>query len=360
MRARAAVLRDSPGTLRVEQIDLAEPQGHEVLVHTTAVGLCHSDLNIIDGVHPRPTPLVIGHEMAGEIVQVGSDVHDLSVGSSVVASLAGSCGSCAACSRGERTLCDRTDLARRPGEPPRARLGEVPLNAAFGIGAMSELVVLDRRHVVPVPEQIPPAHAALLGCAVVTGVGAVHNTAQVTPGETVAVVGCGGVGLNAVQGARIAGASTIIAVDADETALPLALALGATHALTPADVASGAVERISPGGVDHAFEAAGLPVTAQAAFDLTRTGGTTTVMGMLAEDSQLVLPGWALLRRKIQGSVMGSTTIARDVPLLAAMVLDGRLNLHDQVTLELSLDDVAEGFDRLRGGVVGRQVVTFS
>lgn len=359
MKSRAAVLRNYPGRLEIEEIDVDAPHDGEVLVRTTAVGLCHSDLNIVDGSHRRPTPLVIGHEMAGQVVQVGAAVHDLEVGSSVTASLAGSCGSCAWCLRGERTLCDRINLARRPGQPPRAQFRGSDVHAAFGIGAMSELVVLDRRHVVPVPAEIPRDQAALLGCAVVTGVGAVHHSAAVSPGESVAVVGCGGVGLNAIQGARIAGATVIVAIDPDESVLPLALSLGATHALTPTQVASGAAEAACPGGVDHAFEAAGLPQTVRAAFDLTRVGGTTTVIGMLAEDSRVDIPGWDLLRRTVRGSVMGSTTIARDIPRLAAMTIDGRLNLADQISAHLTLDEVADGFDRLKTGVVGRQVVLF-
>lgn len=359
--ATAAVLHEVPGRLELETIRVADPGPGEVLVRTRAVGLCHSDINVMSGKHARPMPAVVGHEVSGEVAAVGSGVRSVHTGARVVVSLAGSCGSCSPCARGEFSLCTRTALQRGPEEDPRLTLRSTPLHAAFGVGGLSELLLVSEDQVAEVSELVPFAQAALLGCAVITGVGAVLNTARVRPGQSVAVVGCGGIGVNAIQGARLVGASVIIAVDTDPQKLTAAVAMGATHTVDASSVdVSEAVREIVPAGIDASFEAAGLPATARLAFDLLREGGTATVIGMLSEQSVVEIPGWQLLRgRRIQGSVMGSTSLHRDVATYADLYARGLLDLDSQLGRTLTLEQSQAGYDALAAGGLGRQVVVF-
>lgn len=357
---RAAVLRECPGELEVAELRIGAPLGREVLVRTAAAGLCHSDLHALDGKMPVPVPIVMGHESSGVVEAVGADVQHVRPGDHVVTCLSAFCGRCDFCLTGQPYLCS-ADSRRPDTAVPRLSEDRGPVGQFAGLGSFAEQLLVHENAVVKIDPDFPLAPAALLGCAVVTGVGAVLRTARVEPGSSVAVIGCGGIGLNCVQGAVLAGARQVIAVDIAGPKRELAARFGATHMV---DAASGdTVERVlelSRGGVDHAFEAIGLTVTAEQAFAMVRRGGTATIVGVLPHGAEITLPGRGVLSgKRLQGSVMGSNRFAIDIPRYAEFYRQGRLKLDELVSARIRLEEINDGYRTLLKGAVARSMVVF-
>ena len=324
---RAAILYSCPGDLTIEDIEVDSPGPREVLIRTVAAGLCHSDLHYMEGKYTIGCPAVLGHESAGVVTAVGSEVSYVRPGDHVITCTSAFCGECEDCLSGNPARCQSPATHGRPaGAPPRLRLGGVPLTQFAGLGSYSSDLLVHERAVVKIDEDMPLDRAALIGCGVTTGLGAVFNTAQVRPGATVAVFGCGGIGLNVVQGARLSGASRIIAVDRVDAKLELARQLGATDTVNAAQ-ADPVTEIIgmTDGGVHYSFEAIGLKVAAEQAFNVLRRGGTATVIGMIPVGQMLEIPGAALLaEKKLQGSIMGSNRFRTDMPFFIELYRQGR------------------------------------
>ncbi|WP_436787425.1 Zn-dependent alcohol dehydrogenase [Yinghuangia sp. YIM S10712] len=355
---RAAVLHEVGKDLRVEEIDLPAPGPGRVRVRIAAAGVCHSDLSLGDGVLPQAFPVVLGHEGAGTVVSVGEGVTHVAEGDPVLLIWAPACGACWWCENAEPHLCAR---AMDAAAVPYARLADgTDVLPGLGTGAFAEETVVPAAGVVRLPSGAGLEEAALLGCAVTTGTGAVWNTAQVAPGTSVAVVGLGGVGLSAVQGARVARAATIVAIDPDEDKRKLALAIGATHALEPGPDLAKRVRALTGGrGVDHAFECVGRAATIRAAWGLTRRGGMTTVVGVGAKDDMVGFSALELFHfaRTLTGCVYGSIDPARDIPRLVGHVAAGRIDLGSLVTARIGLDGVNDAFAAMRSGRGARALV---
>jgi S-(hydroxymethyl)glutathione dehydrogenase/alcohol dehydrogenase len=358
---KAAVLRAVNEPLVIDDIQLDIPDDFEVSIEVAAAGLCGSDVHYMTGVFGHPLPAVLGHESAGVVVATGDRVTHVSPGDHVVTCLTVFCGTCQFCVAGRPAMCtNRTATGRQAGSPPRLRDRNQTVHQYLNLSSFAERMLVHENAVVKVVDELPFEQGALLGCGVSTGLGAVMNTAGVAPGETVAVVGCGGVGLSAIQGARISGASTIIAIDRVGEILELAGRLGATHTIdSSVGEPATQVREVTDGrGVDHAFEAIGLPETAELAFRLLKRGGTATIVGVMPPGATLGLPADAFFHeRKIQGSNMGSTRFRIDIPRYAQMYLDGRLNLDDMVTNRYELEEINEGFTSMLAGRVARNVV---
>jgi alcohol dehydrogenase len=374
VRTRAAVLladdRPRPYAesrpLEVLDLELAPPGPGELLVRIDAAGVCHSDLSVVDGNRPRPTPMVLGHEAAGEVVERGPGVADVAVGDRVVLVFVPRCGTCAACASGTPALCSRAAAANTAGELLRGgrRFGELdgrPIHHHLGVSAFAEHAVVDRGSVVVVGGDVPPATAALFGCALLTGAGAVLNTAVVRPGGSVAVLGLGGVGLAAVLGAAVAGAFPIVAVDPVAAKRDLALELGATHAVDPSDPAgtTAQVRDLVPGGVQHAFEAAGAAAVLTDAWSVTTRGGTTVAIGLPHPSQELRVPAAQLVgeARTLVGSYLGGAVPERDLPRLVDLWRAGRLPVERLHSSSAPLDDVNAAMDALAEGHTVRQVL---
>jgi S-(hydroxymethyl)glutathione dehydrogenase/alcohol dehydrogenase len=361
---RAAVLNTIPGQLDIEDVEIGEPGPREVLVRTIAAGLCHSDLHFMEGKYPFPCPAVLGHESAGVVEAVGSMVHYVAPGDHVITCLSAFCGHCSQCTDGHLTLCENkaTELVRQPGEPPRLSRadGEV-VNQFLHLSSFAEFMLIHEQALVKIDQDMPFDKAALIGCGVTTGLGAVFRTARVAPGETVAVIGCGGIGLSAIQGARIAGANKIIAVDTNPSKLELAQQLGATHVVDAAsDDPVAAVKALTGGGVHHSFEAVGMKVTAEQSFSMLRSGGQATVIGMIPVGTRIEIHGPELLSEKtLTGSNMGSNQFRTDMPRYIDMYLDGRLHLDEMVSKTITLEQINDGFDDMKAGNVARSVISF-
>ncbi|MGO4402731.1 zinc-dependent alcohol dehydrogenase family protein [Bosea sp. RAF48] len=372
MKIRAAVLNASPVAapyaqsrpLRIEELDLAPPGRDEVLVRVRAAGLCHSDLSVIDGNRPRPVPMVLGHEAAGEVVETGEDVDDLKPGDRVVMVFVPSCGHCAPCAEGRPALCEPGNAANGRGEMlgggRRLSVHGQPVHHHIGVSAFAEHAVISRRSLVKVEADIPHEIAALFGCAVLTGVGAAVNTARIKAGETVAVVGLGGVGLSALLGAIACGASRVVAVDLAQDKLDLALALGATDAFNAAapDVIE-TIKQATKGGVDHGLEMAGSVKALDLAYQITKRGGTTTTAGLANPTHTLSLSPVRLVaeERTLKGSYVGSCVPSRDIPRFIELYQRGRLAVDKLWTSSGSLDEINEGFDALNEGRTIRHIV---
>lgn len=360
---RAAVLTSAPGHLEIQELELDDWLApDEVRVRVEACGLCHSDLHMIDGELPITLPTVPGHEIAGTIEAVGSAVGDLAVGDRVVACLSMFCGICPECRAGRSFICERrNDLGRAERPVPRLLRAGEPVGQVAGLGGLAERTVLHRNSVVRVPADLPVDRAALLGCAVLTGVGAALHGAEVRPGDSVVVIGCGGVGLNVVQGARLAGATTIVAIDLGAEKLELARRFGATHVIDAASTDPVAAVLELTGGVDHAFDVVGRQATVAQAVGMIRAGRTAYVVGIPPVGEQLVLPGVALVTaaKGVRGLLMGANHFPRDIPALADLYLQGRLELDALVSGRIPLDEADAGFDLMRRGQATRVVVTF-
>ncbi len=360
---KAAVLKEIPGNLEISEVSIDTPGPREVLIRTAAAGLCHSDLHFMEGKYPYMTPAVLGHESAGIVEAVGRDVSYVKPGDHVITCLSVFCGHCSYCIEGRPSLCSNKEVEcnRGPGEAPRLSIDGAPAFQFLNLSSFAEQMLVHEHAIVKIREDMPLDRAALIGCGVMTGVGAVFRTASVQAGETVAVVGCGGIGLAAVQGARIAGAGRIIAVDMVESKLEIARQMGATDTVNAADVdAVLAVHELTGGGVHKSFEAVGLKQTAEQCFGMLRNGGTATVIGMIPVGTMVEVHGVDFLfEKKLQGSNMGSNQFRTDMPRLVDMYLDGRLMLDEMVSARISLDDINEGFEAMKSGSVARSVIEF-
>ncbi|GIW07205.1 MAG: alcohol dehydrogenase [Dehalococcoidia bacterium] len=358
---KAAIFRGVNQPLTIEEVEIDRPLPREVVVRTAATGVCHSDLHFIEGSYPAAIPGILGHEPAGIVEEVGSQVTYLKPGDHVVGCLSVFCGTCEQCLTGHPYRCSQTPR-RHPSDPPRLRFPDgTPIGQVSNLSAYAEKMLVHENALVKIDPSIPLDVAALVGCGVTTGLGAVFHTAKVTPGSTVAVFGVGGVGLAAVQGARLAGARRIIAVDLDPHKLETAKQLGATDLV---DAAEGdpvtEIHQLTGGGVDFAFEAIGLPRTAEQAFLSTGRGGVATIIGMIPVGAVVTIPGSLLLtERKLQGSGMGSNRFRVDVPRYLELYQQGRLKLDEMITRRIRLDEINSAFDALRSHQGVRSVVVF-
>ena len=359
---KAAVLYEPNTPLVIEDVSLRKPQSREVLLRTAIAGLCHSDLHFIEGLYPHPLPVLLGHESAGIVEQVGDGVTYVKPGDHVITCLSVFCGTCENCTTGRPMICSNTDVKLPPGEARRLEWDKPQrLHTGFNLSSFAEQMLVHENALVKIRKDMPLDRAALIGCGVVTGFGAAVNTAGVRMGETVAVVGCGGVGMAAIEGAYVAGAGRIIAVDTNPSKLQLAAKLGATDLVNPND--GDPVERImemTRGGVHHAIECLGLKITAEQCFQMLAMGGTATIVGMVPFGEKIELHGWDFLReRKIQGSSMGSNRFRVDMPRLIELYMQGRLHLDEWVSDRISLEEINDGFRAMKEGRVVRTVIDF-
>ena len=358
---KAAVLFEAKTPLSIEDVTVAKPGPREVLIRTAAVGVCRSDLHFVDGLYPHATPTVPGHEAAGVVEAVGEEVGTVRVGDHVVTCLSVFCGHCEFCVTGRLSLCIDRSVKRPRGAPPRLMLGDTPVAQMLDLSAYAEQMLVHEHACVAIDRDMPLDRAALIGCAVTTGAGAVFNAADVAPGETVCVVGCGGIGLAAVNAARIAGAGKVIALDPVPEKRALAEKLGATHsfdALSPT-VADEVVEA-TRGGVHHAIEAVGRPQSAATAVKVLRRGGTATILGMMPPGESVGLSALDLLAdKKLQGALMGANHFPVDIPRLVDFYQRGLLDLDSIIADRMPLERINDAFDELRRGDTARSVVMF-
>jgi Zn-dependent alcohol dehydrogenase len=375
MKVRGAVLREmglpkpyvESRPLKIVELELAPPGPGELLVRVGAAGLCHSDLSVIDGSRPRVMPMVLGHEAAGEVVATGGETPGFAEGDHVVLSFVPTCGSCGPCRAGRAALCEPGAAANASGAllsgerrwaEPGAGAGASPLHHHLGVSAFAEHVVVSAHSAVKVDAELPYEIAALFGCAVLTGVGAAINSAHVEPDDRVVVFGLGGVGLAALLGAKMAGASEVVAVDVIEDKLEHARRLGAT----PIHAGEGAVEAIrevTGGGGDKVIETVGSALVLAQAYEATRRGGTTVTVGLPHPEQRLDIQAVSLVteERTLKGSYLGSCVPDRDIPRFIAAYHEGRLPVAELLTHRIGLDDLNEGFDRLAAGAAVRQAV---
>jgi alcohol dehydrogenase len=373
MKIRAAILEEmgrqppyaASQPLTIDEVELAPPGRGEVLVKIAAAGLCHSDLSVIDGNRPRPMPMALGHEAAALVVETGDDVDDLAKGDNVVLVFVPSCGHCEPCATGRPALCEPAAAANAAGTllsgARRITRRGMLVHHHLGVSAFAEYATVSRRSLVKIDPNVPLEHAALFGCAVLTGVGAVVNTARVTAGSTVAVVGLGGVGLAALLGAIAAGAERIVAIDLSPQKLALAKQLGATDGFEANADAMDKIREATHGGVDFALEMAGSVKALELAYRITRRGGTTVTAGLPPPSAMLQVPAVNLVaeERTLKGSYIGTSVPSRDLPRYLGLFQRGRLPVDRLLTDRLRLDQINEGFDRLREGKAVRQIITF-
>jgi S-(hydroxymethyl)glutathione dehydrogenase/alcohol dehydrogenase len=361
---QAAVFRKVHEPLTIEAVDVDKPWGREVLVRTAATGVCHSDLHVVDGLgrFPLDRPTVLGHEGSGVVEAVGADVTTVKPGDHVVACLSGFCGACAQCLSGHPNLCVGGVVTRPESGVSRLSQRGAPIRQFIGISSYAERMLLHENSVVKIDPDLPLDRAALVGCGVLTGVGAALRTSGLEAGQTVAVFGCGGVGLSIVQGARIGGARQIIGVDVFDSKLEMARAVGATHVVNGSqDDPVKAVRALTGGaGVDHAFEAVGATKLVRQAIESLAIRGTATIVGVLPPDAMIEFP-WMAIRPecKVQTSRMGSNRFRTDIPLYLEFYRQGRLKLDEMVSRRGRLDDINEAFRAMKAGEVARSVLTF-
>ena len=358
---KAAVLHQ-PGTpIVVEDVTVSRPGPREVLIRTRACGACHSDLHFVDGAYPTPLPAIPGHEAAGIVEAVGADVTAVKPGDHVVTCFSAYCGRCEYCVTGRLSLCTDASTKRRKGEEPRVSLNGTPVHQLLNVAGYAEALLVHENGCVAIDPAMPFDRAALMGCAVVTGAGSVFNTAGVKAGEDVAVIGCGGIGLAAVNAARIAGARHVIAIDPVPAKRALAEKAGATAIFAPdADRLKEQVVELTKGGVHHAIEAVGRISAGELALSLLRRGGTATIVGMMPLKERLSMGAMDLLaEKKLQGCLMGSNRFPLDIPRLVDFYLAGRLDLDSLVAERIGLAGVNAAMDKLRTGEAARSVIVF-
>jgi S-(hydroxymethyl)glutathione dehydrogenase/alcohol dehydrogenase len=364
MNMQAAVFRKVHEPLTIESVEVDKPWGREVLVRTAATGVCHSDLHVVDGQGrwPLDRPIVLGHEGAGVVEVVGADVTTVKPGDHVVACLSGFCGACAQCLGGHPNVCTGGAVTRPESAAPRLSQASGPVRQFIGISSYAERMLLHENSIVKIDADLPLDRAALVGCGVLTGVGAALRTSGLEAGQTVAVFGCGGVGLAIVQGARIGGASRIIGVDVFDSKLEMAKRVGATHVVNSAnDDPVKAIRALTAGaGVDHAFEAVGNATLVRQAIESLAIRGTATIVGVLPPDAMIEFP-WMAIRPecKVQTSRMGSNRFRIDIPRYLDFYRQGRLLLDEMVTRRGRLGDINEAFRAMKAGEVARTVLTF-
>lgn len=362
---KAAVLTGTDAPLETrDDVEIAPPGPGELRVKVVASGVCHSDLSVQNGTIPLPTPIVLGHEGAGIVEEVGEGVTSLAVGDHVVLSFVPACGECYTCTHGQPYLCEKSAAQAAGGlldGTTRLTSGGAPLHQMACLGTYGQYAVVPEISAVKIPDEVPLDVAALIGCGVLTGVGAALNTADISPGDTVAVIGCGGVGLNVIQGARIAGATTIIAVDMFESKLEMAKEFGATHTVKAdeGDPVS-AVAAIGGRGADVTFEVIGLGPTMEQAIDTTRPGGQVILVGVPRLDVMLTLNAaftWLYMAKTIKGCWYGSSDVYNDVPKLLDLWKQGDLKLEELISKEITVDQVNEAFADMQAGTVARSVI---
>ncbi len=372
MKVKSAVLHEvglprpyaDSAPLHIEDVELAGPGEGEVLIRIAAAGLCHSDLSVINGARPRPLPMAIGHEAAGVVEETGPGVTDLKPGDHVVMVFVPSCGHCLPCAEGRPALCEPGAAANAAGTllggGRRLQMAGQAVNHHMGVSAFSEFATMSRRSVVKIDSTLPLDEAALFGCAVLTGVGAVVNTAGVEPGATVAVVGLGGVGLNAVLGALLAGARRVVAIDLQDDKLALARQLGATDTFNAGDAdCVDQVREATAGGVDYAFEMAGAVAAMDLCYRITRRGGTTVTAGLSHPDHNFEVQHVSLVaeERTVKGSYVGSCVPLRDVPRFIELYQQGRLPVDRLMSDRIRFDGLNAAFDALADGRTVRQIL---
>jgi NDMA-dependent alcohol dehydrogenase len=364
MKIKAAMLRAPNSPFVVESLDLDEPRTGEVLVRVRAVGVCRSDWHLVSGATKHPMPVVAGHEGAGVVEALGAGVTDLKVGDHVVLNWAPACGKCFYCALDKPNLCDTYTGPIWAGTmldgTTRLRHGASSVYAYCGLAAFAEFTVVPRQSCVKIDQDVSLESAALVGCAVATGVGAAMFTARVQHGESVAVIGCGGVGLNCIQGARMSGASTIIAIDVNEAKLDMARSFGATHGVVSAGDVREQIRALTGGrGADHTFEAVGVAALQELALELARPGGAVTLAGLSPMESSTNLPGAVIVRQEktIKGSYYGSVNAPRDFPVLIDLYRQGRLKLDELVTQRYGLEQINQAFADMRQGGLARGVI---
>ncbi len=359
---KAAVLIAPNTPLVIEDLSISKPGPHEVLIRTAACGLCHSDLHFIDGAYPHPLPAVPGHEAAGIVEAVGSEVRTVKPGDAVVTCLSAFCGHCEFCVTGRMSLCLGGDTRRGPGDAPRlTRADGSVVNQMLNLSAFAEQMLIHEHACVKIHPDMPLDRAAVIGCAVTTGAGTIFNACKVTPGETVAVVGCGGVGLATINAAKIAGAGRIIAADPMPEKRELAKKLGATDVVDAmADGAAAQIIEMTKGGVDHAIEAVGRPASANLAVSVLRRGGTATILGMMPLAEKVGLSAMDLLSGKtLQGAILGANRFLVVLPRLVDFSIRGLLDLDSTIAERIPLSAINDGFDKMKKGDSARSVIVF-
>ena len=359
---KAAVMRAIGEPLRIEDIQVDGPGRREALVRTAATGVCHSDLHVVEGSLPTALPTVLGHEPAGVVEAVGAEVRHVAPGDHVIGCLSAFCGACEYCLAGRPNLCEGEATMRRAGEPPRLSKDGEPIVQFVHLSAFAERMLVHENALVRIRRDVPLDRAALIGCGVTTGLGAVFNTARLPAGRTAAIIGCGGIGLSVVQGCRIAGAARIVAVDTAAWKLDLAARLGATDVI---DAAAGnpvpAIVEMTSGGVDYAFEAIGTPATVRQAVRMTRKGGTIVMIGVVPAGMSVELPGADIVLRekRILGCMMGSNRFRTDMPRYIELYRRGQLRLDEMISARLPLDRVNEALEAMRQRAAARSVLVF-
>jgi S-(hydroxymethyl)glutathione dehydrogenase / alcohol dehydrogenase len=358
---RAAVL-NAAGTLDFETLHIDEPHPDEVRVRPVAVGLCHSDLHYVDGTHTTDLPEVLGHEAAGIVESAGSNVTEVRPGDHVVSSLTMFCGTCRYCVQGRMSLCQNRSRLRTRPRPALINEQGTAVGTMGGIGAFAEMFLIHRNGVVPVPQDLPLDVASLFGCAVLTGIGAVTRRARIPAGASVAVVGCGGIGLAVIQGAKLAGASRIIAIDQVEDKLAAAVRFGATDTVISDQDTTAEVKQMLPGGVDYSFEAIGRQATAELAVELLAPGGVATILGMVPDATPVRIPASALYfeEKTVTGAFIGSSRFTVDIPELTGLYQRGRLMLDEMITHRFPLRELNTAMKTLASGQPLRIVIDMS
>tara|TARA_R110000787_G_scaffold134433_4_gene246819 strand:- start:3764 stop:4855 length:1092 start_codon:yes stop_codon:yes gene_type:complete len=360
---KAAVLREFKQPLTIENVSISKPKGREVLVRTAASGICHSDLHVIDGLLPMPTPTILGHEPAGIVEQVGPDVTEFKPGDHVIGCPSAFCSHCDFCLEGRGYLCSgQAELNRGKDEEPRLSSGSGLIRQFANLSSFAEQMLIHANGLVKIRDDMPLDRAALIGCGVTTGLGAAINTARVAPGESVVVIGCGGVGLSIIQGCRIAGANRIIAVDTMPWKLELARKVGATDTVNGMETnAVEAVQELTSGGVDYAFEAIGIKQTVEQAYAMARRGGTAVMVGVVPAGTKVEFPGLdiVLSQKRVIGSMMGSNRFRIDMPRYVEFYMSGRLKLDEMISERFKLDEINTAIQKLRDGKVARGVINF-
>jgi len=359
---KAAVFREMGRPMEIEDISISKPIGREVLVRLKAVGVCHSDLHILTGDLPHSLPAVLGHEAAGVVEQVGPEVHTIKPGDHVVVCLTFHCGHCEQCHGGNSHRCNTPEAMRGADEAPRLFRGDESFAQFMNMGAFAEQILVHESGCVVMRRDMPFDRACLIGCGVTTGLGASIRAAGIRPGETVAVIGCGGVGLSAINGAALAGAGQIIAVDRIASKLELARTFGATHVIDASEgnVVEQTMALTGGRGLDHVIEAIGLKQTIEDGFGMLAKGGLETIVGAARYDLKIELPALAFLREKrVQGSMMGGVRNSIDIPRYIDLYMDGRLRLDDMISRRRPLSEINGAFEDMHSGALARSVIVF-
>jgi len=364
MKTRAAVLYQPKTPMVIEELDLEDPRDGEVTVKVAAAGVCHSDYHVMIGEWSSPMPVVLGHEGAGVVEKVGPGVKNVKVGDHVILNFRPNCGWCAHCVRGQPVLCNGSETPRNELFSGGSRMSKdgATVHHFARTSCFSQYTVVQESGAVPIRHDMPLDRAALIGCSVMTGVGAVINTARVPPGSSVAVIGCGGVGLNCIQGAALAGADRIVAVDVRQNKLDYAVEFGATDAINASNQDPvGLIHELTHGGADYAFEALGRSQTIRQAYDAVRPGGTAVVVGMAPENDEVAVNALSLprLEKVLMGSYYGSARPWIDLPRLVNLYLSKRLRVDELVTRSYPLEQINEAYDALAAGEVARSVLVF-